>query len=60
MNEADPSYDDNYYSVDIYGLVEEQSYNLSGPNFSFIPTEYTFSLEAPNSTSWIYIETFKA
>lgn len=56
MIEDVPTYNDDKYKANILAW-DEFDLILSGPNFSFIPTDYIFSFEPAQSTSWIEVAT---
>ena len=59
MIEDVPTYNDDKYKANILAW-DEFDLILSGPNFSFIPTDYIFSFEPAQSTSWIEVATQRA
>ena len=57
MNEADPYYDSDKLTIEITSTEEDlKLMRLTGPNISFMPTDYVFSLEpteANQSITWL-------
>ena len=53
MTEDVPAYSGiTKYEIDIADLAAFDEI-VNGPTFSFIPTDYVFTVEAAQSTSWI-------